>query len=188
MTSKLRAIDRAVDRLMDLDSPTFGDERERSVLMAAATFGMTLGMLTCLVVAVVAAALGALLLPVVALMLMGVPSWAMIYYARRRGVAVDELADRGSPAQQAGSMALVFGGVVIALAGMAYTAFTGHGLVQLPSVEIAGPHASGVAPSMVRGGIIGGAGGACLGLLAMIIGPRLRARRAAAAPADVDEV
>lgn len=187
MTSKLRAIDRAVDRMMDLDSPTYGDERERSVFMAAATFGMTLGMLTCLAVAVVAAVLGALLLPVVALILMGVPSWATISYARRRGVAVDELADRGTPGQKAWSMAIVFGGAVITMAAMAYTVFTGHGLVQVPSIEIAGPHAIGVAPSMVRGGIIGGAVGACLGLLAMIIGPRLRARRAAAAPEEVDE-
>ena len=188
MTSKLRAIDRAVDRMMDLDSPTYGDERERSVLMAAATFGMTLGMLTCLLAAVVSAVLGAMLLPVVALVLMGVPSWATVYYARRRGVAVDELADRGSAGQKAWSIAIVFGGAVITLAAMAYTVFTGHGLVTLPSVEIVGPEASGALPSAVRGGIIGGAGGACLGLLAMIIGPRLRARRAAAAPADVDEV
>lgn len=187
MTSKLGAIDPAVDRMMDLDSPTYGDERERSILMAAATFGMTLGMLACLLVAVVSAVFGALVLPVVAVVLMGVPSWAMLFYARRRGVDVEELANRSTARQKAWTMVVIFGGIMVTLAAMAYTAFAGHGLVVLPTLEVAGPKATGVVPGMVRGGIIGGAAGACLGLLAMILGPRMRARRAAAAPEDADE-
>lgn len=189
MSSKQRRVDRAVDRFMDLDSTSYGDERERSVFMEAATFGWTLAIYANLFAAIVAAVLGALAVPIVLLALMAVPAFSTIFYAGRQGVAVDELADGASIGRKLAVIIVVFGGMAMVLAAMTYTVFTGHGLIQLPSAELTGPEASGLGASMLRGGVLGGFGGAFLGLIAVIVLPFLKSRRAAVRADDdgVDE-
>lgn len=187
MTRTNGRFDRTVERIMALDSSVYGDERERAVFMEAATFGMTIGVLASLAVALVAAVLGSLLLPVVLIVLAGVPGWATMSYARRRGVDVTDLVGRVSLRERAGTIAVTFGGILLTLGAMAYTVFAGHGLVELPSVDVVGPDASGLAASMVRGAVIGAAGGAIIGLVAATVGSRWRRRRTADAAVDDED-
>lgn len=187
MSSKQGRVDRAVDRIMGLDGPGYGDERERAVVMEAGTWGMTVGIVASIGAALVAAVLGLLLAPVLLLVLSAVPAFATIGYAQRRGVDLNELNDRSPLSEKAWVFAVVFGGLALVVGAMAYTVFTGHGLVQLPDLELIGPDASGVGASMVRGAAMGGFGGLLVGMVAMLVGPRLRARRAAKAPAELPD-
>ncbi|WP_454085111.1 hypothetical protein [Georgenia sp. Marseille-Q6866] len=163
MTSTYGARDRAADRLMRLDSASYGDERERAVFTEAATFGYTLTIYVSIGIAVVTALLGQLLLPVLLLLLAGLQSWATIWYAGRRGVDVSELAFRAEPAMKRTTGAIVFGGFAVVLGALAYTVFAGHGLLDLPAVDLE----SGVVGSMVKGGVVGGGGGLLVGAVAM---------------------
>lgn len=185
MSRKQGALDRAADRMMGLESASYGDERERAVFMEATTFGYATTIYTGLTVALVAAVLGELLLPAVVLLLVGVPSWATIWYAGRRGVDVEELSGRAEGRVRTVVGAVVFGGIALALAAMAYTVFVGHGLVALPEIDLAGPDASGVMASLVRGAVIGGAGGLLVGAVVLAVKYR---RGAAPRPVeDADE-
>jgi len=165
-------VDRALDRMMALDSPVYGDERERAVFMESATFGMTVGLVASLGAAVVAAVLGTLVLPAVLLVAAAVPSWGTAFYAKRRGVDINELVGRVSLRERAGTVVLVFGAVTLTVAAMAWTVFTGHGLIELPTPDVVGPDADNVWASMLRGGMVGGLGGALVGLVAAVVGSR----------------
>ena len=184
MTRRNGRIDRTLDRMMALDSPVYGDERERALFMESATFGMTVAIYVSLASALVAAVFGTLLLPVVLLVMAAVPSWATMYYAKRRGVDVNELVNRVSLRDKAGTLVVTFVGIVLVIGAMAYTIFTGHGLLRLPVLDLVGPDASGLGASLVRGGIIGAFGGAVVGLVAAAVGSR---RRAGDDTADDDE-
>ncbi|WP_206515667.1 hypothetical protein [Georgenia faecalis] len=180
------ALDRAVARMMDLDSPTYGDERERAVFMEATAFGQTLAIYLGLAGALVAAVLGQLLVPVVLLALMWVPSVASIWYASRRGVDVADMGSRASRKTRAGVAASIFGGLVLTCGAMLYTLLVGHGLVPVPEVDLTGPEHEGVLRSALTGALVGGAGGALVGA---VISARKR-RRTAAEPAgdDLDDL
>lgn len=181
------ALGRAADRVMGLDSAAYGDERERAVFMEAATFGYAVATYVTIGVALVAAVFGTLLLPVVLLLVCGLPSLSAIWYAGRRGVDVDELAQRAAGGTKRTIGAIVFGGFALTLAAMAWTVFTGHGLVPLPEVDVAGPEASGMLASMVKGGVIGGAGGLLLAAVTMAVKSRRTARTGGAVDDDADE-
>ncbi|MFD1506424.1 hypothetical protein FE374_16465 [Georgenia yuyongxinii] len=162
MTDKATYLGRAADRLMDLDNASYGDERERAVFMEASTFGTTIGTYLHLLGAVVAAALGQLLLPVVLVVLMGVPALATGWYASRRGVDISELAARAGTRTKALHIAIVFGALLLVLGAMLFTVSTGHGLVPVPEPDLLDPETRELLSSMVGGacvgGVIGGAG------------------------------
>ena len=187
MSPKQERINHATSRFLDLGSPAHGDERERAVFAQAATFAFTLGIYANLVVALVAAVLGSLVLPTVVLALLAVPSWAAIWYARRHDVDVDDIAARVGLQDRIATLAVTFGGVLLTVGAMAVTVFTGHGLIQLPVLDVVGPEATGVMASLVKGGVIGGLGGGVLGLVAILVGQRMRARGSAAGPGGDDE-
>lgn len=180
MTSTHGARDRVAARLMALDSASYGDERERAVFMEATTFGYTLTSYVSIGIAVVTALLGQLLLPVLLMLVVGLQSWATIWYAGRRGVDVSELAFRAEPAMKRTTGVLVFGGFAVVLAALAWTVFTGHGLIDLPAVDVG----SGVVGSMVKGAVVGGGGGLLVGAVAMAVQNRRRARPGAPAEGE----
>ena len=186
MTRKDGRIDRTLDQIMALDSPVYGDERERALFMESATFGMTIGIFASLAAAIVSAIFGALVLPVVLLLLAALVSWATMYYAKRRGVDVNELVGRVALRDRARTIVVTFGGIVLVLAAIAYTVFTGHGLVEPPDLDLIGPDASGVGASMVRGAVIGAFGGGLVGLVASIVGSRRRPADDSAVDDDED--
>ena len=63
MTRRRNVLDRVAERVMDLDSPAYGDERERAVFMESNSFGLTSGFYVGLLGAVVASIFGLVLLP-----------------------------------------------------------------------------------------------------------------------------
>ncbi|MGC5629645.1 hypothetical protein ACPYO6_15530 [Georgenia sp. Z1344] len=150
-----------------------GDEREHAVANEAAAVGMSAGIYAGLGIALVAAVLGSLVVPVVAVALTAIPSWTMMLWARRRGVDLAELAGRLPARQKTRVWAVAGVGLLLVLAALAWTLFTGDALVALPSVEVAGPDATGIAPSVARGAVIGG----FAGLLVAVVTSYLPGRR-----------
>ena len=200
MKRKQGALDRAADRIMGVDSPAYGDERERAVVLEASTFGLTLGMCLSLGAALVAAVLGHVLLPGVLLAVMLLPNLSTAWYAQRRGVDIAELAERRVRARTndvRGTMifagmflarskdvlgSMVFTGMFLTFAAMAYTLFVGHGLVPAPEVDVTGPDASGFGAGLMRGAVIGG----MAGLLVAAAVTELSSRRARKPAAETD--
>jgi hypothetical protein len=180
MTSIRGARDRAADRLLALDSASYGDERERAVFMAATTFGYMVTVYVSMAVAVLTALVGHLLLPVLLMLLVGLQSWATLWYSGRRGVDVSELAFRAAPGTKRTVGIVVFGSFALILAALACTVFTGHGLIDLPAVDVR----SGALGSMVKGGVVGGGAGLLVGAVAMAVQNARRARRGAPAADD----
>jgi hypothetical protein len=154
--SRTSYLGRAADRFMNLDSASYGDERERVVFMEASTFGTTIGTYLHLLGAVIAAAFGQLLLPLVLLVLMCVPALATGWYAARRDVDVPELAERAEAATKAVHLVLVYGGIVLVLVGMLYTVSTGHGLVPVPEPDLTSADTRRLLTSLLGGATIGG--------------------------------
>ena len=160
MTRKPSRLDRAAERIMDLDSPAYGDERERSVFMESNAFGLTIGLYAGLVGAFIAAVFGLFLLPVTLLVLTTMlPSLAALWYAKRRGVNPQKLAENaGARSTMLGIV--VFGvGMVVTFAAMAYTVFAGQPLISPPQFDVTPGEGffGGMAQGAVVGGMIGGA-------------------------------
>lgn len=91
MTDRAPGVDRAAERLVDIDHVSYGDERERSLYMEAATFGMMLGVWACFIGSFVFALFGEVLVPVVLIAVSMVPAYGTLWYAERRGVQPFEL-------------------------------------------------------------------------------------------------
>ncbi|WP_105030443.1 hypothetical protein [Arthrobacter ruber] len=172
MTHKPTLLDRVAERIMDLDSPAYGDERERAVFMESSSFGLTTGLYAGLVGALVASIFGAVLLPVVLLAVTILPSAAATWYAKRRDVHPRKLAENaGARSTMVGIV--VFGAVMaLTFAAMTYTVLTGAPLVPAPRLDVTPGEGflGGMAQGAVVGGIIGG--------LAAIVGGMLSFRRA----------
>ncbi|WP_127127609.1 hypothetical protein [Georgenia sp. SYP-B2076] len=173
------ALDKAASRLMALDSPTYGDERERAVFMEASTFGLTLGIYVSITAAVVAAVLGQLLLPVVLLVVMAVPNWSTLWYARRKGVDIGEMASRADLRSRLRVTVTIIGGLILVAAAMLYTVVSSHGLITAPEVDLTG----GAALAMLKGALVGAVVG---GVPAAVAGAR-KARRGRSHSTEVDE-
>lgn len=160
MTRKPSRLDRAAERIMDLDSPAYGDERERSVFMESNAFGLTVGLYAGLLGAVISAVFGLFLLPTALLVLTGIlPSLSALWYARRRGVNPEKLAESaGARSTMLGIV--VFGtGMVLTFAAMAYTVFAGQPLLSPLQFNVTPGEGflGGMAQGAVVGGMIGGA-------------------------------
>lgn len=155
------ALDRVAERVMDLDSPAYGDERERAVVMESSTFGLTTGLYAGVLGAVVAAVLGLVLLPAALLVLTVLPAFAARWYAGRRGVDLRRLAELAGARSTVIGIAVGGAGTVLTFAAMAYTVVAGHPLVALPSFEVTPGEGflGGMAQGALVGGIIGGLAG-----------------------------
>lgn len=171
MTSKRTVLDRVADRVMDLESPAYGDERERAVFMEASSFGLTTGHYFGLLIAVVAAIFGLVLLPVVVLIMAMLPSAAAMWYAKRRNVGIHKLADKSGARSTLINIIVYGAGAVLTFAFMSYTVFAGQPLLSMPSIDVTPGEGfvGGLAQGAVVGGMIGG--------LAAIIGGVVSFRR-----------
>ncbi|UNX53720.1 hypothetical protein MF406_12075 [Georgenia sp. TF02-10] len=165
MTRKDSRLEKAASRIMDLDSPAYGDERERAVSMEARAYGITVGIYLSLVVALVSAILGQVLLAVVLLLTMSLPNWAAIWYARRHDVDIEELFTRVDVRSRVPHVAAVVGGFLLVLGAAAYTLATGHGLVPL-EVHVDTSH--GFGKGFVWGAVIGAIGGAAVAAVQLL--------------------
>ncbi|MEE6273461.1 hypothetical protein [Georgenia wangjunii] len=181
------ALDRAADRLMGADSPTYGDERERAVFMEASTFGNTIGIYVSLAAALVAALLGQVLLPVVLLLVMATPTWVAMWYASRRDVDISAMADLADRRTKVTVAVVTFGGIVLVGAAMLYTVMAGHGVIPVPDIDLGAGGSDGVGASMVRGGLIGAIGGGLVAAVLSVRGSRKRARATEPLEDEVDD-
>ncbi len=172
MTHRPTMLDRVAERIMDLDSPAYGDERERAVFMEASSFGLTTALYAGLVSAFVASVFGFLLLPVVLLVVTLLPSGAAVWYARRRDVDVQKLAENAGARSTMVSI-VVFGAMMtLTFAAMTYTVFAGHALLAAPRIEVT--PGEGFIGGMAQGAVVGG----MIGGLAAVIGGVFSFRRA----------
>ena len=181
MTRRPSMLDRVAGRMMDLDSPAYGDERERAVFMEASSFGLTTGLYTGLLSALAAAVFGFMLLPVILLVVTILPAAAALWYARRRNVDVQKLAENAGARSTMVSI-VVFGAMmVLTFAAMTYTVFTGHPLLPAPRLEVT--PGEGFFGGMAQGAVIGG----MIGGFAAIVGGILSFRRAHRHPDESDQ-
>lgn len=149
---------------MDLDSPAYGDERERAVFMESSSFGLTTGLYAGLFGAVVASVFGLLLLPVVLLGVTIFPSVAALWYAGRRGVHLRKLAENAGARSTMVNIIACGAAMVLTFAAMACTVLAGHPVLPAPSLEVT--PGEGFLGGFAQGALLGGA----LGGLAVIIG------------------
>lgn len=162
------------------DTPTgrVADERESAVLGQTALTTIVVVIYASLVAALGLALVGQLLAPAILLLFAGLPAWVLMPLAERRYVDTGAIV-AGAPARRALVAATtVVVGMLLALAAMAYTIHTGHGLVGLPDITVAGPDASGLAASLTRGAVYGAAGAAIvLGIVVAVLTARRRTSR-----------
>lgn len=165
-------LDRMSERVMDLESPAYGDERERAVIMESGHFGMTVGLYVGLVGAFVASLFGLILLPVLLLVLTVLPSAAYQWYARKRGVDPNRLAEKSVARSTMWGFVIFGSGMALTFAGMACTVFAGQPLLTAPQLEVV--PGEGFLGGMAQGAVVGG----ILGGLATVVGGVLSYRRA----------
>lgn len=142
------------------------DERERAVANEASAIGMRTGIYAGLAVAVVAAVLGSLVVPLVLILLTGVPTWTAMLWAGRRHVDLTDVAGRAHLGVRVSVWAVIGTGMLLALGAMCWTIFTGSALVTPPDIDVAGPAAEGIGSSLARGAVIGGMVGVVLAVAA----------------------
>lgn len=161
-------LDRAADRLLMLDSPIYGDERQRRVTLEACALGWVLGVFATQLAGVLAATLGAVGASIgfmVLAILLTVPT---LWYAKRRAVSMDELARR-DPRLLRLSQAASFFIMAAWCAALAFYAYAGYPLLDLGdpfSLENGG---SDVVGGMAIGGLVGGCAG---GLMQLVMSRR----------------
>lgn len=176
MTRRQSMLDRMAERVMDLDSPAYGDERERAVFMEASTFGLTTGLYVGLLGAVVSSLFGLILLPVALLMMTILPAAATSWYARRRGVDVQKLVDRAGDRTTMINVVTTGSAMVLTSALMSYTVFTGDPLLTPPSFDVTPGEGfwGGLAQGAVVGGMLGGLAAVVGGVIGFRRGQRRR--------------
>lgn len=178
MTRSDNLFDRMSDRVMDLDSPTYGDERERSVYMESSSFGLTIGLYTGLFGAVIASLFGLMLLPV-GLLIMTILPWAATHwYARRRGVNINALAGNSGARSTLIGFVVSGAGMALAFAGMAYTVFAGQSLLPGPSLEVI--PGEGFFGGFIEGAVVGGILGGFITVIGGVYSYRKAKQRSAA--------
>lgn len=165
-------LDRAADRVMDLDSAAWGDERERAVFTESSSFGLTTALYAGYLGAVIASLFGLILLPVALLLVVNLPAAAATWYAKRRNVNLRDLAEK------AGARSTMLNGVFFSVAmaatcaALAYTVFTGHSV--LPTPSLAGLSEVAFFRGLAQGAVVGG----MIGALAALVGSVFSYRRA----------
>jgi len=172
MTRRRNLLDRWTERVMDLDSPAYGDERERAVSMESSAFGLTAGLYVGLLAALVASLFGLILLPVVLLAVTVVPSVAALWYASRRNVNLQKLAENAGARSTMVGITIYGVAMVLTFTAMTYTVLTGEPMLPTPSLEVA--PGEGFLGGMAEGAVVGG----MIGGLAAIVGGVRSFRRA----------
>lgn len=172
MNRRRNVLDRVAEQVMDVDSPAYGDERERAVFMESSTFGLTTGLYLGGLAAVVASVFGLVLLPVALLVMTVLPWAAASWYARRRGVNLQALADNAGDRSTMTGILVHGTAMLLTFAAMSYTVFTGQPVLSPPPLEVT--PGEGFVGGMAQGAVVGG----MLGGLAAITGGVISFRRA----------
>lgn len=124
-------LDNLADRLMALNSPIYGDERQRRVILESSAFGASIGLYACLIGAVLTAAIGDAAASLVLVIVAGLISMGVSWYSERRGVDLTAMARRDPRAWR-----LAHATVLLALAAwagaLAFLGFAGRPLVPVP--------------------------------------------------------
>ena len=154
------------------------DERESAVLGESALSAIVAVIYASLIAAIGFGLVGHLLTPAVLLLLAGLPAWVLIPLAERRFVDTGAIVAGAATRRSITAIVTIVVGMLLALATMAYTVRTGHGLLALPDVVVAGPDASGIAASLTRGAVHGAAGAVLvLGITLTVMSLRRRTPR-----------
>lgn len=172
MKRRRHVSDRMANQVMDLDSPAYGDERERAVFMESSAFGMSIGIYAALGAAIAASAFGLVLLPVALVCTVVLSAIAMEWYAGRRGVDVQALAKQAGDRSTLTNFIIIGGAMLLVSCAIGYGMIIGQPLLTAPSVSIT--PGEGFLGGMAQGAVIGG----LIGSLAMILKGVLNYRRA----------
>ncbi|GAA2114461.1 hypothetical protein [Kocuria atrinae] len=170
MTRKDTVMGHMADQVMDLDSPAYGDERERSVFMESSTFGLTIALYLGAAGAFTAALFGYLLLPAALLAMIACPSLAASWYAKRKGVDIQMMAETAGARSTVVNAAIFSGAMVLTCAVVSYTLWTGDSLLAAPSVDPV--KNGGFLRGFLLGAAVGGMAGGLAGLFGLIQGLR----------------
>lgn len=178
-------LERLGDRFLDLDSPTYGDERERAIVLAASSLGFSVGLVALMAFTILLALTG---LPTVgfALWILAVLiSLTMTGYAKAKGVDIQALGSRGSGRLTTWATIASFGTVLVWVLATYYWVTNGHGVLPVNwSPDLSTPAGSGDQRGWLRSMLVGAVGGGLVGTVWMLID---NARRRKAARAQLEE-
>ncbi|WP_051477048.1 hypothetical protein [Arthrobacter sp. Br18] len=185
MNQNRNVLDRAAERILQLDSASYGDERERAVYTEAATFGMTASLYMGIIGAFITALLGLILVPILLVVFSVIPMYCTMWYAGRRGVNTMDLASRASDRSLTFQAVFTLSVLLLTIGAMGFTGWAGRGLIPLvDAVSIS----ADTMESLGSGAVMGGAVGAVLGVLATGFAIRQARRKCATeAPAPDTE-
>lgn len=146
-------LDRAAERLVNMDNADYADERERAVYLEAQAFGMQLSLLTCWLGALFFALFGQILAPLALLLLPLIPVLGARWYGHRRGVSEDRITARG-PVLKTLAWTGFYGLLLLATSlAMIHRAYYGQGFWEpAVTVEVVGEELQN---AMVVGAVIG---------------------------------
>ncbi len=163
MNQHRNVLDRAAEKILQLDSASYGDEREHAVYTEAATFGMTATLYIGFISAFVASLLGLILGPILLLVFSVIPVYCTMWYAGRRGVHTMDLASRASDRTLRFQAFFSLSVLLLTIGAMGFTGSTGRGLIPLGDAIAISADAT---ESLGSGALVGGSIGAVLGILA----------------------
>jgi len=147
-------LDRLADRILSLDSVVYGDERQRRITLEGCAFAWTLSVYLMQICGVIAAALGDIGTSLAFMLLAPAIALSASWYAKRRTVDFEDLARRDTRLLHRTQALMMF---VVALwcAALAYYAYAGHGLIQMPDSFAIREGDTSVVGGMAVGGVIG---------------------------------
>lgn len=170
---------RAAYALTGLSDPSMGDEREQAVILRAYAFAMVLAMLLGFATSILFAVFGLGLWSVAPLMIVGIPSWATIWFAAREGVDLVALLDRAGKKRMTLVWAGTIGYLLLWCGALAFHILTGNPLISV-DFDFGGDPGS----ETLIGGVIGGTVGLLAAVIALKLKSRTTQRRLAAEDAD----
>ncbi|MFC5998907.1 hypothetical protein ACFP6A_09270 [Quadrisphaera sp. GCM10027208] len=177
MSGRRGALDRLAERVMDLDSPAYGDEREKAVSLEASGLGLRVAFCAGMVGSLVAAVTGHPVVAVALLVMVFMPAGAAVWYARRRGVDLQQLLETAGTRSAYTATVLYGAGTTLTFTALTYLAFAGRPLLRLPEVEVV--PGEGFVGGFVQGGAAGGVVGGLATVVAGVLGMRRAAHRSA---------
>lgn len=121
------------EKSLALDSPVYGDERERRVILEGISFAYTIALFVGLVSAVITACAGHVFISTLLVGISVIPAMAASGYMRQRGVDLDELVERDPRARR---RSLVWMGALLGCWLLALAALLYRGQPLLPSWDV----------------------------------------------------
>ncbi|GAB3050068.1 hypothetical protein [Sediminivirga luteola] len=159
---------RAAYALTGLNDPSMGDERERDVILRSYSFALVLAMFLGFLASILLAVVGLGLWSIVPIFVVGIPSWAAIWFAAKEGVDLVALLDKASKSRTRLMWAGTFGFILLWGGALSFHILMGNPLVDI-RIDIGDD--AGLGP------VLGGGIGAVVGLVAAIVALKARSRK-----------